>query len=347
MQQRIKPNRVGTSLSKKLAQTACLLTLSGLAVQPVAAEEFILSQSYPTDHIFHMTAEKFVENLKATDSSYTPDYHSGGDLGSWEAQFEQAMEGVIPMTLTYGASEFDERLDLSWLGYVVDNWDQAKKFYGPNGEMLDIYNEIYHDIGLHALGIVPTGFGSIAIRKGVGKVPVNYPEDGKGIKMRTATVQIGVDRFNDLGFAAVPIPYGELYTSLQLGVIDARATAPAVEIWQMRDVLETYILTKDYFEQAFFLVNKDWWDDLPDAERAKFQQAADKTMAWVWKEAQSIDQGYLDKVKQAGIEVVELNDVQQDKAKSIIYKNEWPKMERLVGPKIMAKIYQMTGIDKK
>ncbi|MGF1763365.1 TRAP transporter substrate-binding protein DctP [Aliivibrio kagoshimensis] len=324
----------------KTAKSTLLGTamVATLATSSVFADDFILSQSYPTDHIFHMTAKNFMSNLQATGSEYEPAYHSGGDLGSWESQFEQAMDGVIPMTITYGASEFDNRLDLTWLGYVVDDWKSAKAAYGPEGEMLGIYNEIFNDIGLQALGIVPTGFGSIAVRKGVGKVPVNFPEDGKGIKMRTATIQIGVDRFNDLGFAAVPIPYGELYTSLQLGVIDARATAPAVEIWQMRDVLETYILTKDYFEQAFILVNKEWWDDLPTDERAKFQTAIDKTMTWVWNEAQSIDEGYLQKVKDSGINVVELTEDQMNKSKAIIYANEWPKMEKLIGPDIMNKL---------
>ena len=331
------------ALSQLLVGTViATLATATLATSSVYAKDFILSQSYPTDHIFHMTAQNFMSNLDSTGSQFKPSYHSGGDLGGWEAQFEQTIDGVIPMTISYGASEFDSRLDLTWLGYVVDDWESAKVAYGPNGDMLDIYNEIFNDIGLHALGIVPTGFGSIAVRKGVGKVPVNFPEDGKGIKMRTATVQIGVDRFNDLGFAAVPIPYGELYTSLQLGVIDARATAPAVEIWQMRDVLETYILTKDYFEQAFFLVNKDWWEDLPSDEQAKFQQAADKTMTWVWNEAQAIDEGYLQKVKDSGIKVVELTDDQMNKSKSIIYKNEWPKMEKLVGVDIMKKVTAIT-----
>ncbi|MDN3684976.1 hypothetical protein QW180_20955 [Vibrio sinaloensis] len=106
----------------------------------------------------------------------------GGDLGDWQSQFEQTVDGVIPMTISFGASEFDKRLDLTWLGYVADDWNSAKQIYGLQGGMLNIYNDIFADIGLHALGIVPTGFGSMAIRKGVGKVPVEFPEDTKGLK---------------------------------------------------------------------------------------------------------------------------------------------------------------------
>lgn len=332
--------------TNKLFKAVTLVAVSSCVTVSASAERFILAQAYPTDHIFNFAAETFMQELKETGSDYTPQYHSGGDLGDWQSQFEQAVEGVIPMTVSFGASEFDKRLDLTWLGYVADDWNSAKQIYGLDGGMLDIYNDIFEDIGLHALGIVPTGFGSMAIRKGVGKVPVEFPEDTKGLKIRTVDVPVAVDRFADWGFSAVPMPYGELYTSLQLGVIDGRGFGPSIEIWQMRDVLETYILTKDYFEQGFFLVNKEWWDDLPKEDRMKMQQAADKTMTIVWQQAEQIDADYLEKVKGAGIKVVSLTDAQMNKAKASIYTNEWPSMEKTVGKDIMDQVYTVSGITK-
>lgn len=318
--------------------------LSASALQSAqAGDDFILAQAMTTDHIFHATSQKFIENLKAHQSGYEVEYHPGGDLGDWTSQFEQTMQGVIPMTMTYGASEFDGRLDLTWLGYVVDNWDSAREAYGPKGPMLEVYNKILADMDMVALGVIPAGFGSITIRKGVGKVPTNFPEDAKGIKMRVVPTPLAVERFKNWGFSAVPMPFAELYTGLQLGTVDGRAFGPAVEIWQMRDVLETYILTRDYFEHAFWLVNRDWWESLPDEERAKIQAAADETLAWAWQESEAIDNQYLEKVRDYGIEVVELNDQELAKAKQALYASEWPFMEKVVGPEIMQ---MMRGIAK-
>ncbi|MEH6473609.1 MAG: TRAP transporter substrate-binding protein DctP [Halopseudomonas sp.] len=310
-----------------------------------AGDDFILAQAMTTDHIFHASSQKFMEALKAQNSSYAVDYHPGGDLGDWTSQFEQTMQGVIPMTMTYGASEFDGRLDLTWLGYVVDSWDSAREVYGPKGPMLDVYNKILADLDLVALGTIPAGFGSITIRNGVGKVPTNFPEDAKGIKMRVVPTPLAVERFKNWGFSAVPMPFSELYTGLQLGTVDGRAFGPAVEIWQMRDVLETYILTRDYFEHAFWLVNKDWWEDLPAAERNKIQAAADETLAWAWAESEAIDNSYLEKVKDYGIKVVELDDAQLAKAKQVLYAKEWPFMEEVVGAEIMAMMRDIAGIN--
>jgi TRAP-type C4-dicarboxylate transport system substrate-binding protein len=306
--------------------------------------KFIFTQSYNTEHIFHHTSQKFIEKLNNKNSSYKPDYHPGGDLGDWTSQFEQAMLGVIPMTITYGASEFDARLDLTWLGYVVDNWTSAHEVYGPGGPMIDVYNEIFSDLDLVALGTIPTGFGSITISKGVGKIPTRFPEDAKGIKMRVIPSPLAIQRFQNWGFSAVPMPYSELYTALQLGTVDGRAFGPAVEIYQMRDVLEAYILTRDYFEHAFWLVNKQWWEDLSELERNKMQAAVDETLNWVWQEAESIDNNFLEKVRDADIKIIELSDEDLAIAKDILYENEWPYMEEKVGVDIMNLVRDIADI---
>ena len=316
-----------------------------LSSNPAIAEsKFIFTQSYNTEHIFHHTSQKFIDKLSNKNSLYKPDYHPGGDLGDWTSQFEQAMLGVIPMTITYGASEFDGRLDLTWLGYVVDNWASAHKVYGPGGPMISVYNEIFSDLDLLALGTIPTGFGSITISKGVGKIPTRFPEDAKGIKMRVIPSPLAIQRFQNWGFSAVPMPYSELYTALQLGTVDGRAFGPAVEIYQMRDVLESYILTRDYFEHAFWLVNKQWWQGLAESERNKMQAAVDETLKWVWQEAESIDNGFLDKVREAGINIIELSDEDLAKAKEILYENEWPYMEQKVGSDIMKLVRDIADI---
>ena len=255
------------------------------------------------------------------------------------------MQGVVPMTLTWASSDFDKRLDLIYLGYIVSNWEEAKQLYGPGAGMLDVYNDMLADLGIHAVGIIPTDFGSVVIRKGVGELPVNYPDDPGGMKIRVPGLSIAVDRFNNLGFAAVPIPLSEVHTALQLGTVDARSFSTAVETYTLRDVLEANILTNDYFEVAFWLVNKAWWDGLPDDVRSNLQTAADTTIAWSWDEAERKSNEFLKKARDAGINVVELTDDQMSAAKQIVYDNEWPMMESVVGKDIMDKIRGVVGIN--
>ena len=322
-----------------VAGVALGLGVTSGAQEARADETFILAHSMQTDHIFHPISEKFIETLKGSaGDTLTVEYHPGGDLGDWTTLFEQSMQGAVPMTMAWGASDFDRRLDLGWLAYVVDNWEDAKKVYGPGGPMIEVFDTILKDLNLKLLGIIPTDFGSIAMRKGVTAVPVNYPDDAKGIKLRVPPVPITIKRFEALGFSPVPIPFAETYTALQLGTVDARATAPPVEIWQMRDVLESYILTRDYFEVAYWVVNADWWGDLTEEQQAQIQAAADEAIAWSWEAAEKEGQEFIEKAKGAGVNIVELTPEQLANAKKILYEVEWPIMEEIVGPEIMTKM---------
>ena len=134
--------------------------VAGVATAPAHAEEkFILAHAMNTDHVFHALSERFMSELKGNDG-ITIAYHPGGDLGDWTSLFEQSMQGVVPMTLTWASSDFDKRLDLIYLGYIVSNWEEAKTLYGPGAGMLSVYNDMLADLGLHAVGIIPTDFGS-------------------------------------------------------------------------------------------------------------------------------------------------------------------------------------------
>ena len=175
--------------------------------------------------------------------------------------------------------------------------------------------------------------------------PVNFPQDAKGIKIRVPAIQVGIERFKSLGFNPVPIPLSELYTALQLGTIDATGIQTPSDIWLIRDVVESYILTKDYFEHAFWVVNKSWLNKLSNEDREKLFTAAEKTMIKVWDEAQAVDANFLEKVEKSGIKIVKLTPEQDAQAKKLVYAHEWPFMEKALGPKIMGVLREIAELE--
>ena len=326
---------------------SCLLTASLLlpSIQSAhAAEKLTLAHAFPAEHMFHLTSATFMDELKKEGADINVDYHPGGSLGDWASIFEQTMEGVVPMTLSFGSSEFDPRLDMTFMSYIVSDWEQAYKAFGPNGPMIEIYNEILDEMDLVVLGLVPTGFGSMVMRKGNTNVPMNFPEDSKGIKIRVPAIQVGIERFKGFGFNPVAIPLSELYTALQLGTVDGSGIQTSSDVWPIRDVVETYILTKDYFEHAFWVVNKSWLEKLPEDDRQKLFAAAETTMVKIWQEAQAVDADFLAKIKTSKVKVVELSDEQSAKAKQLAYDNEWPFMAKALGPKIMGVLRDIAGL---
>ncbi|MES0828132.1 TRAP transporter substrate-binding protein DctP [Ruegeria sp. SCP11] len=313
------------------------------AINPAQADErFTLAHPMPPEHIFHPTSEKFMEALG---DGYEVEYHPGGDLGDWTSLFEQSMQGAVPMTMTFAATEFDPRLNIFAAGYIVDSWEQARELYGPGGALIPVYDEILADLDMKLVGVLPVDFGGYAIRKGVGEVPLNLPEEGNGIKVRVPGLEIAIKRYELLGFSPVPMPFSELYTALQLGTVDGRTFGPPPEIWQMRDVLEAYVYSKDYFEHAYWLVNKSWWDGLSDEDRSEIQGAVDTAVGWAWDEAQNISDKTLEDIRGAGIDVVEFSPEQLEAVKKIVYEQEWPFLEEIVGPETTAALKSAAGIN--
>lgn len=327
---------------------SCVLAASLIfpAIQSAqAAVKLTLAHGFPSEHIFHLTSTTFMDELKKEGADINVDYHPGGSLGDWASIFEQTMEGVVPMTLSFGSSEFDSRLDLTFMSYIVSDWDEAAKAFGPNGQMTEVYNEILDEMDLAVLGLVPTGFGSIVMRKGNTAEPTNLPADSKGIKIRVPAIQVGIERFKSFGFNPVPIPLSELYTALQLGTVDASGIQTASDVWLIRDVVESYVLTNDYFEHAFWVVNKSWLKKLSEEDRQKLYSAAEATMTKIWEEAQAVDAEFLEKVRDSGIKIVELSDEEAAKAKQLAYDKEWPFMAKSLGPKIMGVLRNIAGLN--
>lgn len=310
-----------------------------------AKDKFILAHALPEGHIFHSTSNKFMDSVNKTcPNSFKIDYHLGGDLGDWTSQFEQAMTGAIPMTLTFANSEVDGRLDVAFLGYIADDWKTGERLYGPGGQMEGFYNQILDEHGVELLGTIPVDFGSIAMRKGDKRLPMSLPQDASGIKLRVPPMKIGDIRFKNLGFGAVPMPFSEVYTALELGAIDGRTFAPPSEIYQMRDVIESYILTRDYFEHAFWLVNAKWWNNLDSGSRTCLEKASNQAIKFAWADAQKQSGEWMQKIKDSGINIVTPNQKQINAIKASVYANEWPWLGEKLGQDMMDKLKLVAGI---
>lgn len=328
----------------KLASAVVLATPLCFFSLATAAEDIIFAHAMSKEHIFNPIADKFISALdKEAPQSFNIKYHPGGDLGDWTSQFEQTIAGEIGITMTFPATDFDPRLNIANMGMIANSWQQAANIYGPGGSMVSIYDEIYNGLNMKLLAILPVDFGGVAIRKGIGKVPVNFPQDGQGIKVRVPPMLIAIKRFENLGFNPVPMPFSELYTALQLGAVDGRTFGPPSEIWQMRDVLESYVFTRDYFEQGAMLINQDLWQKLSKDEQQGLQQAADNAASWAWQEAENISNKLIEDIKAFGINVVELDQSQHAKLQQIIQQKEWSWMESTVGKDLVARIRQAAG----
>ena len=318
----------------------------GLALSTAsAAQDVILAHVMDKQHIFHQVSEKFSERLtQLSNGEMKVKYHPGGDLGDWTSIVEQVAQGSVQMTMSWNHSELDPRWDVSVLGYVANDWQSGQALYGPGSVMMDIYNQIMGDLNMVLLGTIPTDFTGFVVRKGV-EIPTDFPTDAEGFKMRVPGMPMAIERYKATGFSPVPMAFSEVHTALQTGAIDGRSYSPPSEVLLFKDVLSAYVFTRENFEHTFWTANKQWFNGLSEQQRQWVNTAASEAVDWAWQNASAQSPKWIQQIRDAGIEVVELSPEQLNAYRQKVVEVEYPYMEKVLGSDAMAKIKRAAGIE--
>jgi len=136
--------------------------------------------------------------------------------------------------------------------------------------------------------------------------PINSMEDLAGMKFRVQQSDVFVDMVDAIGANATPLPYGEVYSSIQTGVIDgAENNWPSFESSGHYEVAGYYTLDQHLIVPEVLVMAKSKFDALSAEDQALIRQAAKDSMPimrelWVAREAASEA-----KVRAAGVKIVE------------------------------------------
>ena len=134
---------------------------------------------------------------------------------------------------------------------------------------------------------------------------VTTPDDLKGLKIRVMESATAMDMVRSLGGAPTPISWGELYTSLQQGVVDgAENNPPSFYLSRHYEVCKYYTINEHTMLPDALLVSTHLWNKLSEQEQEWLQEAADNSVAyqrelWAISEKQALEE-----VEKAGVEVI-------------------------------------------
>jgi len=107
------------------------------------------------------------------------------------------------------------------------------------------------------------------------KKPVSGPADLKGVRVRTIGQPLWVETIGAMGAVATPLPWAEVYPSLQTGVIDGAEAQPSA-IWgaKLYEVVTDITLTGHIHLMSGLLVSDAWLQSLPEDLRAIVSEEA-------------------------------------------------------------------------
>ena len=156
-----------------------------------------------------------------------------------------------------------------------------------------------------------------------GKRPVRTPDDLKGLKIRVMGSPVLIDTFNALGAQATPMSWGEVYTSLQQGVIDGAETDHVdLLVEKFYEVTKHVSLTGHMYLAAGLICSKKVYNKLPAAYQIALINAG-KASVQTERDAMEIMTGdALAKLKEKGLKFYTIDVAPfQNKVISVYKKN--------------------------
>ncbi|OQY03505.1 MAG: C4-dicarboxylate ABC transporter substrate-binding protein [Planctomycetales bacterium 4572_13] len=261
-----------------------------------------LAHSVDVSHPVHKAMVFMGQRLEEiSDGKITLEIFPNEQLGSERETIEQVQLGIIDITKTSTAplESFIPKMGVFSIPYVFRGYDHFwNVLEGPIG---DEVKQGGTAVKLYGLCFYDSGSRSFYTTSN----PINSPADLKGLKVRVQQSNTAIEMVKALGGSPTPISYGELYTSLQQGVVDgAENNPPSFETSRHYEVCKYYSLDEHTMVPDIIIINSDFWDGLTDKQRQIIQEAADESSIYqrkLWKEK---TQESLRIVKAAGVEII-------------------------------------------
>nr|WP_269431105.1 TRAP transporter substrate-binding protein [Photobacterium gaetbulicola] len=140
------------------------------------------------------------------------------------------------------------------------------------------------------------------------KKPIKTPEDLKGLKIRVPESPTMIEMIRLLGAKATPVPFTEVYTALQQGVIDAAENnIPSLIEMKHSEVAKYYSMDQHMMTPDLIMISEATWGSLSDQEKQILKSSAKESMEDqinIWRE---IDEYNINLGKQAGVSFIEVD----------------------------------------
>lgn len=196
-----------------------------------------------------------------------------GSLYTQDGAIPALRSGELEMTLASTQLTADYMPSLAMFGatFMFKDYDHMRKVMDS-----EIGTNLMGDIK-EAANYIPLGYyynGSRQLNL-VQEEPVMTPEDMKGVILRMPSSAAWIAAGESLGASVSPLAYGEVYTALSTGAIDAQDNPmPAVKTAKFYEVTNQLCLTYHIIDFGLLALNADVWDSLTEEQQGWMLEAA-------------------------------------------------------------------------
>jgi len=254
-------------MNRLLSSLKCGLLLAALfLVAPVSAQQVIKIATVAPD------GSAWMRELRAAGAEVQSDsqgrvqvkFYPGGVMGSDQVVLRKMKLGQLQggmLTSSELATTYADAPIYS-LPFLFDSWEQVEKVRPQIDPLLA---KGFEAKGLHMLGASSIGFAYIMSTK-----PLHSRADMERVKLWIPQNDVIAERtFKLAGISTIPLPLGDVFTSLQTGLVDTVANTPSGAValqWQGK--VRSMINLPLTFVIGYVVMNGRDWQQLGPADQA-------------------------------------------------------------------------------
>ncbi|MGH6637158.1 MAG: TRAP transporter substrate-binding protein [Polaromonas sp.] len=303
-----------------------------LAMAPLAgfAAEFRSADIHNADDYPTVVAVKYMSEVldKKSGGKYKIKVFNKGALGTEKETIDQVKIGALDLTRVNISpmNAICQKTQVPTMPFLFHSVEHMRKSLdGPAGE------EILKDC--EAQGFIGLAFYDSGARSIYAKKPIKTVADVKGMKIRVQQSDLWVALVGAMGGNATPMPYGEVYTGLKTGLIDAAENnIPSFDTAKHYEAVKFYSKTEHSMAPEMLLMSKLVWDKLPKADQDMIRSAAKESVAVQRKKWDEQEGKSLAAVKAGGAQIVEVEKASFQSVMGPVYDKFMvtPDLKRLV-----------------
>lgn len=250
--------------------------------------------------------------------------------------------GAVELGGVVGTVSFppvNKNYNVEGLPGVFQSFEHLRGFFHTTEVGQQVWQDLLHRTRTQFVAYNPTGpyMAFTAVR------PLDNVEAYEGLKARYLA---GVERprWEALGANAISLPTGEIYTSLQNGMIDTLSTVPsAIKAYSWWEYLKYGQKPYQFYADAFILANQQWWDGLPDDVKQIIIEVGEEISKESTESIMAFSEEVLDEFEARGGQVDSLEGKELEKLRAIDREKVLPGVSDLIEPEVLQAVQEYTS----
>lgn len=275
---------------------------------PASGDTVVLKLAHHTaiDSAYDVAIKHYADLIyERTDGRVKIEVYPAAQLGGERDVLEGLKLGTIDMTLNTSSliMNITPEFGLLDLPFLFEDYDHARaSLDGEPGQILA--DKLLEQNGIRMMAGWCSGFRvMMTTNKKIEKL-----EDFQGVKMRAPETPVYIDMFTALGANPTPIPYSEVYTAMQTGVVEGvEVAAEPMYTSKFHEVGKYIVRTNHIFSTICPLINEQKFQSLPEDVQQIMLDTMKEATDFEWEKFLEADEAALQAMVDSGCELNEID----------------------------------------